>query len=203
MIIVALLVQLLWFFGIHGANVMLLPVQPLWMAMDAENLAAFAAGEALPHMFGYAFFNIFTWGGTSLALVLLMLFSKAARYRELGKIALVPILFGIGEPVVFGVPLVLNFNLAVPLITNNAICLAVAGILTQIGVLAPCVGVQAVFGLPLGFYAMVGGSIGIVILHLVLQLVVGPALWFPWFKRVERQELEAERALEEQKAVEA
>lgn len=194
MILASLLMQLLWFFGIHGSNVIGSIVNPLWMAMDAENLAALAAGQALPNMFGYAFFCIFTFSGTSLALVMLMLVSKAKRYRELGKVASVPIIFGIGEPVVFGVPLMLNFDLAVPLITNNAICLAIAGLLTYAGIISPCVGVAPVFGMPVGFYALVGGSASVVIAHLILQLVVGPLLWLPWFKRVEKRELALENA---------
>lgn len=203
MILTSLLMQLLWFFGIHGSNVIGPIVNPIWMAMDAENIAALAAGEAMPNMVGYAFFNIFTFSGTSLGLVMLMLASKSKRYRELGKVAAVPILFGIGEPVVFGVPLMLNFDLAVPLITNNAICLAIAGGLTYAGIVAPCVGVSTVFGMPLGFFAMVGGSVSIVVCHLVLQLVVGPLLWLPWFKRVERRELALEAGAAEADAAEA
>ena len=192
-IICSLIQQFLWFFGIHGTNVMLPIVQPLWMAMDAENLTAFAAGQPLPNIGGYAFFNIITWGGTALGLVLLMLISKSKQYKQLGKIAIVPALFGITEPVIFGTPLVLNFDLAVPFITNNTICLILAYILMKMGIVAKCAGTTAIFGMPLGFHAMIGGSISIVLLQLLLQLVISPILWFPWFKAVEKRAIDQEK----------
>lgn len=192
-IICSLIQQFLWFFGIHGTNVMLPIVTPLWMAMDAENLTAFAAGQPLPNVGGLAFFNIITWSGTALGLVLLMLLSKSRQYKQLGKIAIVPALFGITEPVIFGTPLVLNFDLAVPFITNNTICLIIAYVLTQMGIVAKCVGTAAIFGMPLGFHAIVGGSLSIIVLQILLQLVLSPILWFPWFKRVERKAVRQEK----------
>lgn len=192
-IICSLIQQFLWFFGIHGTNVIMPIVQALWMSMDAENLTAFAAGDPLPNIGGYAFFNIITWGGTALGLVLLMLFSKSKQYKQLGKIAIVPALFGITEPVIFGTPLVLNFNLAVPFITNNTICLIAAYVLTRIGIVARCAGTTTIFGMPLGFHAIVGGSVSIIIMQLFLQLVLSPILWFPWFKRVERMAVKQEK----------
>lgn len=187
LVVVALVIQLLWFFGIHGNNVVGPMIMPVLMAMDAQNLTAFAAGETPPFITGYAFFTIITWGGTSLGLVLLMLRAKSKQYREVGKLALAPILFGIGEPVVFGTPLVLNFKLAVPLITNNAICLIIAYFLTKIGLVSVFSGTAPVFGLPIGAYAAFQGSVSIIVMHLFLQLIIGPLLWYPWFRRLDRE----------------
>lgn len=195
-LVVSLIIQLLWFFGIHGNNVVLPIVQALWMTMDVQNLNALTAGTALPNITGYAFFNIVTWSGTSLGLVLLMLRAKSKQYREVGKVSLAPILFGIGEPVLFGTPLVMNFKLAVPLITNNAVCLLIAYILTRIGLVARCSGVAPIFGLPLGFYAAVGGSFSIILLQLFLQLIVGPLLWYPWFRHLDKETYEQEQKAE-------
>lgn len=197
-ILCSLIQQFLWFFGIHGTNVIIPIVTPLWMAMDAENLAALAAGQALPNIGGLAFFNIITWGGLALGLVLLMLFSKSQQYRALGKVAIVPALFGITEPVIFGTPLVLNFDFMVPFITNNTIALIISAVLMSIGVVQPCVGAQTVFGLPLGFHALVGGSVFIVLLQLFIQLVLSPILWFPWFKRAEKKALALERQADQE-----
>ncbi|ANU45158.1 PTS sugar transporter [Enterocloster clostridioformis] len=191
-IAIILIQQTLWFFGIHGGNVVMPVVQTLWMAMDVENLNALAAGLPLPHITGYAFYNIATWSGTSLGLVLLMLRAKSKQYREMGKVAILPILFGIGEPVVFGVPLVFNFKLAVPLITNSAILAGLTYILTKVGIVARCAGITTIFGLPLGMYAAIEGSLSIIIMHLVSQLIIGPLLWYPWFKRLDRETYERE-----------
>lgn len=195
MLLISLVSQLLWFFGIHGSNVTMPIVQALWMAMDIENLSAIAAGQIPPNLTGYAFFSIISWGGTSLGLVLLMLRAKSKQYREVGKVGIVPILFGIGEPVVFGTPLVLNFKLAVPLITNNAICLLIAYIGIKVGIVDIFNGVAPIFGLPIGVYALFQGSVSIVVLHLVLQLLVAPLLWFPWFRSLDRETYKQEQAV--------
>ncbi len=186
-IFLSLLQQILWFFGIHGTNVIMPLVQVLWMSMDAENLAKIAAGQKPENVVGYAFFMIITWSGLALGLALLMLVSKSRQYKQLGKIAIVPALFGITEPIIFGTPLVLNFGLAFPFIFNNTIALLIAYILTKIGILPVFMGTTPIFGLPLGFHAAVQGSISIIIAQLVIQLILSPLLWYPWFKRVEKK----------------
>lgn len=96
---------------------------------------------------------------TALGYVLLMLFfAKSKRFKTLGKVAIIPALFGITEPVIFGTPLVLNFDFFVPFVTNNAIAVMIAGLCTKLGLVARCTGAQPVFGLPLGFHALLGGS---------------------------------------------
>lgn len=187
--------QFLWFLGIHGTNIITPVVAPILMALNVENLSAYEAGKELPHIVTHAFVNIVCWGGTALGLVILMLFvGKSKRYKELGKLSVVPALFGITEPVIFGTPLVLNFRMAIPFIFNNSICLGIAYLLTKMGIVAQTIGAQAVFGLPLGFHASVGGSISIIILQLLIQLVLSPILWYPWFKMLDK-----EAVIEEQK----
>lgn len=200
-IILSLLQQILWFFGIHGTNVIMPIATPLWMAMDMENLAAIQAGLTPPNIVGLAFFNIITLSGLGLGLVILMLRAKSKQYREVGKIALVPSLFGITEPLIFGAPLVLNFDLAIPFITNNTIALILSYVLTKIGIVAKFTGVQAIFGLPVGFHAAVQGSISIILLQLFIQLILSPILWYPWFKRLDNKtyKMEIENSVEEVK----
>lgn len=196
MILLSLLQQVLWFFGIHGTNVIMPLVTPLWLAMDVENLNAVQAGLTPPNIVGLAFFNIITWSGLGLGLVLLMLRAKSKQYRQVGKISIVPALFGITEPVIFGTPLVLNFDLAFPFITNNTIALIIAYVLTKLGIVAKFIGVQAIFGLPIGFHAAVQGSLSIILLQLFIQLVLSPVLWYPWFKRLDLRTYKEEQAAE-------
>lgn len=193
-LLTSLLMQILWFFGIHGTNVIAPIVQPIRLALDSENMTALAAGVALPNIVGNGFFSIICWGGSALGLVLLMLRSKSKQYRQLGKVAIVPALFGITEPVIFGTPLVFNFKFLIPFVTNNTINLCIAYALTNMGIVGRCSGVQPIFGLPLGFHAMVSGQISVVILQMVLQLIISPLLWYPWFKMAEKEALAKEQA---------
>lgn len=193
-IILSIVQQVLWFFGIHGTNVIMPIVMPIWMSMDLENLNAVTKGEVPPNILGSAFFSTITWGGLALGLVILMLFSKSRQYRELGKISIVPAIFGITEPVIFGMPLVLNFKLAIPFIFNNTIAIIIAYVVTKIGWVATFTGTAAVFGLPVGVYAAIQGKMSIIILMLILQLIISPLLWYPWFKWVEKEAVENEKS---------
>lgn len=77
-------------------------------------------------------------GGAGMTLALLIaifLFSKREDHRAVAKLAFVPGLLGISEPVVFAMPLVLNPIFAIPFIFNSAITCAIAMIATNIGFL--------------------------------------------------------------------
>lgn len=66
MIVLSLLQQILWFFGIHGTNVILPIVTPIWLALDVQNMETIAAGGTPENIIGLAFFNTITWGGMAL-----------------------------------------------------------------------------------------------------------------------------------------
>lgn len=185
--------QLLWFIGIHGTNVINPVVQPLWTALNVANLTAYSAGLPVENIVTASFVTIVCWGGSALGLVLLMLFkSKSKRYKELGKLAIVPALFGITEPVIFGTPLVMNAKLAFPFILNNSIFLGLAYALTQMGIVQRVIGVAAIFGMPVGFHALIGGHFSLVLLQLVIQLILSPLLWYPWFRAVDKEAYQEE-----------
>ena len=191
MILISIIAQILWFFGIHGTNVTMPFVQAIWMTMDLSNLEATMAGEVPPYIIGNAFFMTVTFGGTALGLVINMLMSKSKQYKQLGKMALVPAIFGITEPIIFGTPLVLNFKFAIPFIFNNAIVLTIAYVLTAVGIVPRFMGVASIFGLPLGFSAAIQGSVMIVIMQLALH-ALSILLWRPFFKLQEKEALESE-----------
>lgn len=194
MVLLTIIAQTLWFFGIHGTNVTNPIVQPIWMALDVMNLNAVLAGGAGINIIGNAFFMTVTFGGTALGLVINMLMSKSKQYRELGKLSIVPALFGITEPVIFGTPLVLNFKFAIPFIFNNAVLIILAYVLTVAGIVPRFMGATYIFGLPIGFSAAIQGSIRIVIMQLAFQ-VLAFFMWRPFFKMQEKEALQAEQAL--------
>ena len=82
LIFVAVVAQLLWFFGLHGHAITLGIVAPIWFAMDAQQLAAYAAGVDLPNITGFAFFMTYGAAGDLLPLaIMLAFFAKSARYK--------------------------------------------------------------------------------------------------------------------------
>jgi cellobiose PTS system EIIC component len=192
MLLICTLAQVLWFFGIHGSNITMPFVQAIWMTQDVSNLNATLAGDPLPNIVGLAFFMTVTFGGTAIGLVINMLMSKSKQYKQLGKMAFMPALFGITEPVIFGTPLVLNFKFAIPFIFNNAIVLSIAYVLTAVGIVPKFMGTSFIFGLPIGFSAAIQGSIMIVVMQLALH-VLSIFLWRPFFKWQEKEALELEK----------
>ena len=93
----------------------------------------------------------------------IFLFSKREDHRMIAKLGAIPALCGISEPVVFGLPLVLNPTFAIPFIFNSGIATAIALFATNIGFM-PCNTVDAPFGLPIMIGAFIGhGWQGVVV----------------------------------------
>jgi len=82
----------LWFFGVHGSTVV------------------------VTQQFYDQFINI-TGAGITIGLVMYMFFfAKSKQLKALGKVGIIPAIFGINEPVLFGTPIVMNPMLAIPFI---------------------------------------------------------------------------------------
>lgn len=121
-IIVIVLMQLLWFFGIHGFSIMWGLISALWMPIFMGQVATYAKTGSLDSIHQIApntMTNVYAMiggSGSTLALVVLLLFMapKGTPEREVGKLAIIPGLFGINEPVTFGLPIVLNPLMFIP-----------------------------------------------------------------------------------------
>src|SRR5699024_6944021 len=109
-----------WFLGIHGNNIIGPIMQPVWLANSDQNRLAFEASETVPNIITNEFMNIFVWmggGGSTLGLaIVLFFFTKSEQSKTLGRLVLPSGLFNINEPLIFGLPIVLNFKLLVPFI---------------------------------------------------------------------------------------
>ncbi|WP_395527541.1 PTS sugar transporter subunit IIC [Enterococcus lactis] len=191
LLFVSLISQVFWFFGIHGTMVVLSVMMPIWMAMDATQLNAYSAGEALPNIVGFMFFTVYTYGGTVLGLALLMLFAKSTRYKTLGKLSIVPAFFGITEPLIFGTPLVFNPIFAIPFIGGSVLSLVVGYLATLVGILPRLSGISTPVGTPIIVQGLMAGGWKIAIFQVVL-IAFWVVLWYPFFKIADKQALDQE-----------
>ncbi|WP_017470824.1 PTS sugar transporter subunit IIC [Amphibacillus jilinensis] len=195
-LIVVFVMSLLWFFGIHGTIVVMGVILPIWTSLRLENLEAYQAGVELPHTIaGGAFFMTYTAiGGTgaTIGLAVLLLMAKSKRYKTLGKLAVVPGLTGINEPIMFGVPLVLNMKLLIPLIIAPLATSIIAMIATTIGLVEPLRGIGVPLGTPIFINGFLEGGWRVPILQLVL-LFVSLALYYPFFRSLDREALLVEQ----------
>ena len=137
-IFMVLLAQLLWFFGIHGSNMTDPAMNTMYKPPLYQNIDAFNKGgaAAVPNVLTRNFLDVYAMhggSGATLGLVIaIYLFSKKQEYKELAKLATAPGLFQINEPVIFGLPMVLNPLMFIPFVFTPAICVTIAYIFTAI-----------------------------------------------------------------------
>ena len=186
----------LWFFGIHGASVVGAITGPIYQAASLENIEALRQGLALPNVITQQFWDIFQgWGGVgaTLPLSILMAFKcKSKQLKSLGKLSLGPGIFGVNEPVVFGLPIVLNPMLLIPFFTAPLVCVSAAYWAMKLGLIGMTTGVTIPWTTPpilSGFLAT--NDVRASILQLVLLIVCG-LIYYPFIKAVDNKMLKQE-----------
>lgn len=131
--------NLLWFVGIHGSLIVTGIMNPFWLTYLFENQRALAMGEAvLLHIYlqGFWDFYLLIGGiGSTLPLVFMAMRSRSRQLKSVGKIGLLPSLFNINEPILFGFPIIMNPVFLLPFIFVPLINACIAWYLTQLGVL--------------------------------------------------------------------
>ena len=195
-LIVVLIDSALWMVGVHGLSV-LAAVRPLWLAALAENMAAVSTGQPPPHLFTQEFFIWFTWqggSGATLALAVLMLGARSKQLKLVGKAGIVPALFNINEPLLFGIPVVMNGRLAVPFVLGPTIMVTLSWLAMHFGLVRPPY-IEVVWTLPapIGAWLSTGGDPRAVALQLV-NLGIAIGLWWPFLRRYDRELLAREAA---------
>lgn len=140
LVIIYLIYMLLWGFGIHSAYILNPILEPIYLASLAININAINAGEAASQIITKPFIDSVAFmggAGNMLALVIaIFLVSKRNDYKVIGKLGLVPALFNISEPVMFGLPVVMNPILIIPMIGTTLAGLGIGALATQMGLMA-------------------------------------------------------------------
>lgn len=186
LLIITLLSRLLWMIGIHGMLVLMPVLLTVFMPLDLQNLEAFTKGEPLPNIVGLAFWILCTsigGGGATLGLNLLMTFrAKSKQYKTLGKLALPSGIFGINEPLVYGVPIVFNAVYALPYIFSPMINLVIGYFVIKTGI-APAPSGASILGMPIPifFVGLLEGSWKLGLMQ-VFFLILDTIIYYPFFK---------------------
>ncbi|MBO0411286.1 PTS sugar transporter subunit IIC [Enterococcus hulanensis] len=190
-IIVGILVNLFWFFGLHGHVIVGSVMVPIWNAQSFDNLAAFQAGKELPHLVTGQFTDFFVLNGGYLSIPvlisLLFLFKKRTDWNDLGKIALAPGIFGVYEPLIFGLPIMLNPIMFIPLVATPIITTTLSYLAMNLGLVPFTTGVALPYTMPLIVSgAIVTNSIRGAILQIVL-LIILTFMWYVFLKVLDNQ----------------
>ena len=200
-VICTLFLTALWFVGIHGGSFTVWGVlYPFLVGNVAENAAAHAAGKAMTKVFTEPF--VFNWmmvGGVGFTLPLIFFYwkSKSVRLREVAHVELAPGLFNINEPIMFGVPIVLNPIMLIPFVGISIFCGLYGYILTRLGIISTTY-IQTPWSIPpfIGPYLSTGGDWRAVVAQAVLIVIVA-IMWYPFAKIWEKKCIEEEQGAAE------
>ncbi|TVV05172.1 PTS sugar transporter subunit IIC, partial [Lactobacillus paragasseri] len=171
--------------------------QPVMLAGIAANAREVAAGHAATHIFTSELVYSFPWiggVGCTLPLVLLMLFAtKSKRMKALGKACILPSIFNINEPVVFGT-VVWNPYLMIPLWINGIVLPLITSLWFKAGLSPIPHSLMQMWYIPFPFVTwIVSPAISSLILLLIL-FVVGGLIWYPFLKVYDNSLIKEEKA---------
>ncbi|ELY2645760.1 PTS sugar transporter subunit IIC [Cronobacter sakazakii] len=188
-LISVLICQILWFAGIHGALIVTGIMNPFWMANLSANQDALAAGQALPHIYLQGFWDhylLIGGVGSTLPLAFLLLRSRAVHLRTIGKMGVVPSMFNINEPILFGAPVIMNPVFFLPFILVPMVNAVLAWTATKLGWLAQVVSLTPwTTPAPIGASWAANWAFSPVIMCLIC-MVMSALMYYPFVKAYER-----------------
>ncbi|MBP2194856.1 PTS sugar transporter subunit IIC [Pantoea cypripedii] len=188
--------QLFWVIGIHG-NQMVKPIrEPLLLGAILVNMNAFEQGKEVPNIITMPFWDVYmSIGGSGLTIGLLtavMLATKRKEMREIAKLSLGPGLFNINEPVIFGMPIMLNPILAIPFIITPLVTGSIGYFATVMGFAGKAV-VMVPWTTPpiINAWLSTAGSMGAVVTQIIC-IGVSVLIYLPFVKVAARRAEAAE-----------
>lgn len=185
-------IQFLWFFGLHGQIIVNSVMDPIWNTLMLDNLEAYKAGDTLPHIVTKPFMETFTVGlggsGMTLAVVIILAFlMKKKQYTDIGRLALGPGIFNVNEPVIFGLPIVLNATILIPWVLAPIVVTTLNYLVMAAGIVPAPTGVSVPWTVPiiasgvLATNSWLGG-----LLQVIDFLIVG-MIWLPFLRALDKQ----------------
>lgn len=200
MLFIIFLANTLWFMGIH-VSVITGVLNVFLYANAALNQEALVAGEKMTKIFTDPFWSAYvTLGGAgaTLSLTILFLFSRAKHLKTIGKLSIVPSIFNINEPILFGTPLTMNPIFFIPLVLAPMVNATIAYFATKIGMI-PMLYALPPWTVPAPVLAMWASGWNIkAFLFVIFLMVISGIIWYPFMKVYEKQLLKQETVDEEE-----
>lgn len=195
-LIIAFLNHLLWFFGLHGTNILGPIIESIYMPLIIKNQELFSAGVSafdVPHIVTKPFFDSFVFmggSGTTLALIIaVFIASKSAHYRSISSLSAPAGLFNINEPIMFGLPIVLNPMMLIPFILGPIVLTITSYLALSLGLVPKTIAMLPWTTPPIvSGYLVTGGSWRGIALQ-VINLAIAIMLYIPFIRAVDKAEL--------------
>ena len=179
-----------WFFGINGGSIVGSIMQPILTPHSIENLAAFQSGDALPNIINQQFYDLFTTfggaGSTLSMLIAMIILCKSKRIKDLSKISFIPALFGINEPIIFGLPVVLNPTILIPFLLTPLINILISYFSMVSGLVPFTSGISIPWTTPVIVSGFLTTGWRGALLQLIL-VILGVFIYMPFVKMMDKQ----------------
>ncbi len=194
-------VPFLWLFGLHGSAMVNGLVSPILQANSLANAEILASGKELTvanggHIVTQQFLDQFmtvTGAGLTLgAVFFMMFFAKSRKYRELGKLSLLPAFFNINESIIFSTPIVMNPMMAVPFIFAPILSGLINYSALYFGFVPLFTAVQVPWTTPPILSGFLVGGVPAAILQGIV-LAISFFIYFPFLKKIDSANFKKER----------
>lgn len=186
---IAFIQNLLWTVGIHGPNTLNAIRSTIFTEQDLANLKVINETGSLkdiPYhetwgMLNDAFANMGGSGMTLGLLIAIFIASRNSQYREIAKLSFVPGLFNINEPLIFGLPIVLNPIMIIPFILAPMVNILIGYLATVVFQIIPSAAYSVPWTTPgpLIPFLGTGGNILALIIGLVC-LIISTLIYLPF-----------------------
>ena len=189
---------LLWFFGIHNA-VLQGPLGAISLTMVAGNIAAFQNGEPLPYLMPSVVYAGMSAAGFMGIVIGMMFRCKSQKFKQLAKLSFAPSIFNITEPIMFGMPIIMNPIFFIPQVFPQIIAGFVTwGLASTILPITmnPTMSLMP-WTTPTFIKMPLQGGVNFVILMLICFAITA-LIWYPFLKVADRREYELEQAAEKE-----
>jgi len=198
-IIAVLLIQVFWFFGLHGQIIVNSVFDPIWYTLNEQNLAAFQAGTELPNIITKQFVDSFLVGmggsGMTLAVIILIfIIGKSRQLKELAKLGTPAGIFNVNEPIIFGLPIILNPLVVIPWLVAPVVVTLITYFTMATGLVPPPAGIIVPWTTPPilnGFLATGNAWQGGVLQAFNLFVVM--IIWWPFLRIMDKKYYETEQ----------
>ncbi|WP_038367651.1 PTS cellobiose transporter subunit IIC [Borrelia duttonii] len=196
-LVIVFLIHILWFCGLHGGGIVGALLGPITLANLEINARALSENNPLPSILAGGFLNTFVHiggSGATLGLAMAMIISKTQYLKTIGKFSFISGVFNINEPIIFGVPIVLNPILGIPFIIIPLINTVIAYSLTYLGIIEK-VRVLVPWTTPsiLASFISTGLDFKALVLSVIL-IILSMLMYLPFLKAYEKILLRQEKA---------
>lgn len=192
-LLIVIFIQLLWFMGLHGQNIVGAILNPVWIAAFTANLEATTAGQNPTYIFTGTFFTAFIWMQFISLIIACLVSAKSAQLKSVSKLSMGSAIFNISEPIVFGGPVVLNITLLIPWVLVMVVFVLITWASMKFGFCPLTTGADIPWTTPpiLSGYLVTGSIMGAVVQ--LINVIVGIIIYLPFVRIYDKQLLKQEK----------